>query len=78
MTKNFTLDHLLQYHYNELDAIQNQAIEELIANNENFKAESESIKKIQSFLNEEIIEPSDASIFYILEHHKKSSNEMMV
>lgn len=76
MTKKFTLNDLFLYHYNELDSSERSLMEELIASDVVFQAESIKILEMKNFLNTEQKEPSVASIHYILEHNRKSSNEM--
>lgn len=76
MTRKLTLNDLFLYHYNELEVSERFSMEELIAEDLVFQAESIKILEMKNFLNTELQEPSVASLHYIMEHNRKSSNEM--
>lgn len=76
MTKKITLNHLLQYHYDELSLIDRIAVEHEIETNEQFSSESKSIASMKRLLNLESGKPSSSSIRIILDHNRKSRGEL--
>ena len=76
MTRKLTLNDLFLYHYNELEVSERFRMEELIAADIVFQAESIKILEMKNFLDTELKEPSAASIHYIMEHNRRSSNKM--
>lgn len=76
MTKKITLNHLLQYHYDELSLIDRLAVEQEIESNEQFSSESKSIGSMKHLLNLESGKPSNSSINIILDYNRKSRGEL--
>lgn len=76
MNKKFTLNDLFLYHYNELAAEEHFAVAKLIASDSVFEKESNKIIAMKQLLNSEMKEPSLSSIQFIMNHDKKSSNEL--
>lgn len=76
MKKNFTLNDLISYHYNELSSLEAKAIESQIKQNEDFAAESRRIKQAKRRLNYEAATPSKTSIRLIMDYSRSSSEEL--
>lgn len=76
MNRKYTLNDLFLYHYNELSPEDHLAMAELIASDSVFEQESNKILAMKQLLNTEIKEPSLSSIQFIMDHDRKSSNEL--
>jgi hypothetical protein len=76
MIKKFTLNHLLQYHYQELKLIDKIGIEQQLECDENFRNESNKIAAMKRLLDIESNKPSSSSINIILNHNRKSRGEL--
>lgn len=77
MQRNFTLNDLFLYHYNELNTFETQEIEYLIATDETFRAEYADILAMNDWLDTAFEKPSTTSVRYILEHDKENSSELV-
>ncbi|MCD8528963.1 MAG: hypothetical protein LRY27_03130 [Chitinophagales bacterium] len=76
MTKIFTFDDLILYHYNELPADEALALETALSYDANLRAQSNEILQMKALLDTEIKSPSKTSIDLILSYDKKSSGEL--
>lgn len=76
MNTKFTLNDLFLFHYNELSSTDRFAMKQLIATDSFFEHESNKILEMKNLLDTETKEPSLSSIQYILDHDRKSSNEL--
>lgn len=76
MNRKYTLNDLFLYHYNELSPEDHLDMAELIASDSVFEQESNKILAMKQLLNTEIKEPSLSSIQFIMDHDRKSSNEL--
>lgn len=76
MRKNFTLNDLIRYHYNELSSLEAKALESWIFENEDFASENRKIKQAKRFLNYKTSKPSHSSIRLIMDYSRSSSAEL--
>tara|TARA_B110000037_G_C16972675_1_gene445707 strand:+ start:93 stop:332 length:240 start_codon:yes stop_codon:yes gene_type:complete len=76
MKRNFTLDDLFLYHYNELAPEEVQAFELSLKFDEFLSEASDSFQTIKSLLDQRKASPSDASIRLIMDYNKQNSNEL--
>lgn len=76
MIKKITLNHLLQYHYNELHLLDRISVEQQLECDENLRNESNKIVAMKRLLDIESKKPSSASLNIILNHNRKSRGEL--
>ncbi len=76
MKRNFTLDDLLLYHYNEMPAEEVQAFELCLKFDETLGEENTSLIKVEALLDTQKEVPSDSSIRLILDYNRQNSNEL--
>ena len=76
MKRKFTLNDLLQYHYNELSSIECTALEHQMQFDEKLLSDSRKIKGSMMLLDTERTSPSFSSIQFILDYDRKSSGEL--
>lgn len=76
MKRNFTLDDLLFYHYNEMPAKEVQVFEFCLQFDETLGEENASLIKVKDLLDSQKDTPSDSSIRLILDYNRQKSNEL--
>lgn len=76
MTKIFTFDDLILYHYNELPEDEALALEAAMSYDDNLRTQSQEILQMKALLDTEKKSPSRTSIDLILSYDKKSRGEL--